>query len=122
MKANEKKIQVSNDSNNISACIYEQVVFYIVHFTNGSIGAIGSTNDTIGSTSSTTGSTNGTIGSTNGVIGCRYCSGFYGRQWYQWQPMAPMANQSENPERSLYLTDICPENRQLEQCERNKHT
>ena len=36
--------------------------------------------------------TSGTIGSTNGTIGVldyRYCSGFYGHQWYQYQPMAP---------------------------------
>lgn len=28
---------------------------------------------------------NGTDIFTNGIIGCQYCSGFYGRQWYQRQ-------------------------------------
>ena len=77
LKANEKKIQLSNDRNNISACINELGVLYIVHwsiiFTNGTIDAIGSTNGIIGA-----------IGSTIGTIGCRYLLGFYGHQWYQW--------------------------------------
>ena len=72
------------------------------YFTNGTTGATGSTNGTTGATGSTngttgaTGSTNGTTGAigstdgTTGVIGCQYCSGFYFRQWYQWQPMSKL--------------------------------
>ena len=72
-------MQLSNDRNNISACIKSFI------FTSGTIGATGSTNGTIGAF----GSTSGTIG----AIDCRNCSVFYGRIW---SPMVPMATNGTN--------------------------
>ena len=74
MKANMKKYNFLMTETTVSWLVHSSL---IGHFTNGTIGAIGSTSGPIGAI----GSTNGTIG----AIGCRYCSGFYSRQWYKWQ-------------------------------------
>ena len=67
-------VTLQSPGNESQRKILLNIVHWSIIFTNGTIGATGFTNGTISA-----------IGSTNGTIGCRYCSGFYGRQWHQWR-------------------------------------